>query len=302
MLDFRKSVTRYNPALSAGSAGFCFALVMQVLLTAPVLAQSEQVKIFTAIDCSLHTRSEEDDEVIVFDADYNAALCGDIAALMGRYLAANKKLKTAEIKGEFVTAGLSVSGADNATWISRENSPLEPVAVEELKRLKQVLSQEDNATEIQRALLQGGSPMIFGFDGKLEEAGVGSMASEALKENEYLLIAYLQGKIIDPNSGEEGISASANAGTRIGTSVLSSLLSGGHVTVTVFDQQAPYKHLSLVLLDSEGQVAYSNIKGRGGLGGRNRCLKFAGKVEAGTTDYTARELVCTMRINKEKML
>ena len=48
--------------------------MMQVLLTAPVLAQSEQVKIFTAIDCSLHTRSEEDDEVIVFDAAYNAAL------------------------------------------------------------------------------------------------------------------------------------------------------------------------------------------------------------------------------------
>ena len=93
MLHFRKSVTRDNPAFSAGSAGFCFALMMQVLLTAPVLAQSEQVKIFTAIDCSLHTRSEEDDEVIVFDAAYNAALCGDIAALMGRYLAANKKLK-----------------------------------------------------------------------------------------------------------------------------------------------------------------------------------------------------------------
>jgi len=87
-----------------------------------------------------------------------------------------------------------------------------------------------------------------------------------------------------------------------GFRVLSSLLSGGSVTVTAFDNQAPYKHLSIVVIDSEGQVTVSNIKGRDGLGGRNRCLKYAEKVEKGTTDYTARALVCTLGLKKADML
>ena len=304
------------------------ALVVLALLSTSLPAQSETATLYTAIDCSLLTlpysggdedegeieaegesKAESEGEAeskgdVSFDADYNAALCQDVEALMQRYLAANKKLKSAEIKREFVAAGLHASGTEPATWVTREESPVEAAAVEELATLVEVLSTEKNSTAIEEEVLKGGSPMIFGFNGQLRDAGTGTSAVTALKEGEYLLIGYLQGKIPHPDSVQDGLSPDAATGLLMGTSMLGTVLSGGRVSITgsIAYENAPYKHLSVVVIDSDGEVAYSNIKGRDRLGIKNRCRKYADKVEKGTTDYTARELLCSLRLNKADML